>query len=83
MPRSVCGILLGGLGVRDASRVGECVKCKIDRARPRRRVGGGGGTTAEGDALADAREEATMALERLSSLMTPDSSTALELLLCG
>lgn len=83
MPRRVCGIPLGGLGVRDASLVGECVKCRIDRARPRRRVGGGGGTTVVGDALADAREEATMALERLSSLMPPESSTALELLFCG
>lgn len=73
---------LGGLGVRDVSLVGECVKCNIDRARPRRLVGGGGGITVEGDALADAREEATMALDRASSLMPPMSSTALELLLC-
>lgn len=81
MPRRVCGIPLGGLGVRDCSLAGECVKCNIDRARARRRVGGGGGTSVVVDALADAREDATMALERASSSILPNSSTVLELLL--
>lgn len=82
MPRSVCGIPLGGLGVRDRSLWGEWVKFKSDRERARRRWGGGGGTFVTGDARADAREEATIALERASSVMLPESSTVLELLLC-
>lgn len=64
---------LGGLGVRDRSLFGECVKCRIERERARRRRGGGGGTFVTGDARADAREEATIALERASvSSMAPE-----------
>ena len=79
MPRSVCGIALGGLGVLDGSPLGECATCSIDRARRRR--GGVGGILVTGDARDDASDEATMALERASSFMPPISLTALELLL--
>lgn len=77
MPRKVCGIPLGGLGVLDTLSLGECANCKRDRARRRR--GGAGGTLVTGDARVDAREEATMALESASSSIPPTSSMALEL----
>lgn len=48
----------------------------MDRAR-RRWGGSGGGTLIDGDARADARDEATIALERDSSLIPPDSSMML------
>lgn len=74
---------MGGLGVLDISLLGEwdvnC--CKRDRDRARRRGGGVGANLDTGDARADAKEEATMALERASSLIPFESSNKLELLL--
>ena len=51
----------------------------MDRA-PRRCGGSGGGALIDGDARADAREEAIIALERDSSLMPMESSIMLEVL---
>lgn len=75
---------LGGLGVLERSLFGDGASCcKRDRDRARRRCGGVGGANLDtGDARADANEDATMALERASSPMPPDSWIALELLLC-
>jgi hypothetical protein len=78
MPRSVIGIPLGGLGVRDRSLLGECANCSIDRDRARREGGGGGASFVAGDARADAKDDATIAFERASSSMPV--SFALELL---
>lgn len=84
MPRKVCGMPFGGLGVLERSLFGEGASCcRRDRDRARRRCGGGGGASLDtGDARADAKDEATMALDRASSLMPFDSCTTLELLLC-
>lgn len=79
IPRRVCGMPLGGLGVLDRSLVGVCARCNIDRAR-RRCGGGGGGIFVVGEARDDARDDATMAVDRASSLMPLDSSMRLELL---
>lgn len=51
----------------------------MDRA-PRRCGGSGGGALIDGDARADARDEAIIALERDSSLMPIESSIMLEVL---
>lgn len=76
---------MGGLGVLDISLLGECDVncCKRDRDRARRRGGGVGANldAGDGDARADAREEATMALERASSLIPFESCSKLEVLL--
>lgn len=72
-------MLFGGLGVLDRSLLDWCAKCKMDRA-PRRCGGGGGGALIDGDARADARDEAIIALERDSSLIPIESSIMLEVL---
>lgn len=72
-------MLLGGLGVLDSSLLDWCAKCRMDRA-PRRCGGSGGGVLIDGDARADARDEAIIALERDSSLMPIESSIMLGVL---
>lgn len=70
-------MLFDGLGVLDRSVLDWCAKCRMDRA-PRRCGGSGGGTLIDGDARADARDEAIIALESDSSLMPMESSIMLE-----
>lgn len=71
---------LGGLGVRERS-LGEVPRCRMERAR-RRWGGSGGGTLIDGDARADARDEATIALDRASSLILGSSVTLAALFVC-
>lgn len=74
-------MLFGGLGVLDRSLLDWCAICKMDRA-PRRCGGTGGGALIDGDARAEARDEAIIALERPSSLIPMESSIVLEVLVC-
>jgi hypothetical protein len=69
----------GGLGVLERSLLGECARCRMDRAR-RRWGGSGGGILLAGDARDVAREDATMALDSASSLILAESFSKLDVL---